>query len=96
MREAVVKAALEQRVPVIFAGSEMVEAGRLVSYGADLVNDIRHADDLLACVLKCANPATIPVDQAVRFKLVVNLRTAKTVGITIPRSTLLRADRVIE
>lgn len=94
--EAVIKAAFEHRVPVIFAGAEMVEAGGLVSYGTNLVDDIRRAADLLARVLKGADPATIPVDQAARFELVVNLKTAKAIGITIPRSIVLRADRVIE
>lgn len=94
--DAVIKAALEHRVPVIFAGAEMVEAGGLVSYGTNLVDDIRHAADLLARILDGADPATIPVDQAARFELVVNLKTAKAIGITIPQSILLRADRAIE
>jgi len=94
--EAVVKAALEHRVPVIFAGAEMVDAGGLVSYGTNLVDDIRRAADILARVLKGADPATIPVDQAARFELVINMKTAKAIGLTIPPSILLRADRVIE
>jgi len=94
--EAVVKAALDRRVPVVFAGSEMVEAGGLVSYGTNLVDDIRRAADLLARVLKGADPGTIPVDQAARFELAVNLKTAKAIGLTISPSILVRADRVIE
>jgi len=94
--EAVVKAALEHRVPVIFSGIEMVEAGGLASYGTNLVDDIRRAADLLARVLEGARPATIPVDQAARFELALNLKTAKAIGITIPQSILVRADRVIE
>lgn len=94
--EAVVAASLKHRMPVIFSGVEMVEAGGLMSYGTNLVEDVRRAADILARVLKGANPATIPVDQASRFELVVNLKTAKALGLTIPRSILLRADRVIE
>lgn len=94
--EAVVKAALEHHIPVIFAGAEMVDAGGLISYGTNLVDDIRRAADILARVLKGADPATIPVDQAARFELTVNLKTAKAIGITIPQSILVRADRVIE
>ena len=91
-----IKAGLQQRIPVIFAGAEMVEAGGLISYGTNLVNDIRRATDILARVLKGADPATIPVDQAARFELVVNLKTAKAIGLAIPPSVVLRADRVIE
>jgi len=94
--ETVVKEALKQRVPVIYAGAEMVEAGGLMSYGTNLVEDLRRGADMLARVLKGANPATIPVDQAARFELAVNLKTAKAIGITIPQSILVRADRVIE
>jgi putative ABC transport system substrate-binding protein len=94
--KTVVKAALRERIPVIFAEAELVEAGGLVSYGTNPVDDIRRAADLLARVLKGEDPATIPVDQAARFELAVNLQTAKAIGITIPQSILLRADRVIE
>lgn len=91
-----VKAALQQRVPAIFAEAEMVEAGGLVSYGTNPVEDIRRAADVLARVLKGEDPATIPVDQASRFELVVNRKSAEAIGVTIPGSILLRADRVIE
>jgi len=94
--ETVVKEALKQRVPVIYAGAEMVEAGGLMSYGTNLYEDLRRAADMLARVLKGADPSTIPVDQASRFELVVNMKTAKALDLTIPPSILLRADRVIE
>jgi putative ABC transport system substrate-binding protein len=94
--ESVVAAELEHHVPVIFAGSEMVEAGGLISYGTNIVDDVRRAADLLARVLEGASPATVPVDQAARFELAVNRKTAKAMGIAIPQSILLRADRVIE
>jgi putative ABC transport system substrate-binding protein len=86
----------QQRVPVIFADAEMVERGGLISLGTSLVDDVRRAADLLARVLKGAKPADLPVDQASRFEMVVNLKTAKAIGLAVPRSVLLRADRVIE
>ncbi len=92
----VVRAAAKRRIPVIFAGAEMVEAGGLMSYGTNLVDEVRRGADLLARVLKGEKPANLPVDQAARFELVVNLKTAKAIGITIPQSIMLRADRVIE
>ncbi len=94
--EQLVRAALEHRMPVIFAGREMVELGGLMSYGTNLVDDVRRGADMLARVLKGEKPANLPVDQAARFELAVNLKTAKAIGITIPQSILLRADRVIE
>ena len=76
--------------------SKMVEAGGLMSYGTNLVDDVRRGADLLARVLKGEKPAEIPVDRAAHFELAVNLKTAKAMGITIPPSIMLRADRVIE
>jgi len=92
----VVRTATKLGVPVIFADAEMVEAGGLMSYGTNLVDDVRRGADLLARVLKGEKPANLPVDQAARFELAVNLKTAKALGIAIPTSIMLRADRVIE
>jgi putative ABC transport system substrate-binding protein len=94
--ELIVEAANRQRIPVIFADAEMVERGGLISWGTSLVDDVRRAADLLARVLKGTKPADLPVDQASRFEMVVNLKTAKAIGLAVPRSVLLRADRVIE
>ena len=94
--EQVVRLTVEQRVPAIFAETEMVEAGALISYGTNLLEDVRRGADMLAKVLRGAKPADIPVDQASRFELAVNLKTAKALGVKIPQSILLRADRVIE
>ena len=94
--ELVIESAQKRHVPVIFAGVEMVEAGGLISYGTNIIDDLRRGADLLAKVLRGVKPRDIPVDQAARFELAVNLKTAKASGITIPRSILLRADRVIE
>jgi putative ABC transport system substrate-binding protein len=64
--------------------------------GTNLENDIRRGADLLARVLKGATPANLAVDQATRFELVLNLRAARHLGLTVPQSILLRADKVIE
>ncbi len=74
----------------------MVEAGGLMSYGTNIVDDLRRGADLLARVLRGEEPAHIPVDQAARFELAVNLKTARAMGLTIPQSILLRANTVIE
>lgn len=84
------------RIPAIFADAEMVDRGGLISWGTNLVDDVRRGADMLARVLKGAKPADLPVDQAARFEMVVNLRTAKAIGLAVPQAVLLRADRVIE
>ncbi|MEK6246195.1 MAG: ABC transporter substrate-binding protein [Pseudomonadota bacterium] len=94
--EQVVQLTNQLRIPTIFADAEMVERGGLISYGTNLVDDVRRGADQLARVLKGAKPAELPVDQAARFEMVVNLKTAKDLGIRIPQSVLVRADRVIE
>jgi len=94
--EQVVRLTLEQRIPAIFAESELVDAGGLMSYGTNLLEDVRRAADMLAKVLRGAKPAELPIDQASRFELAVNLKTARAIGVRVPPSILLRADRVIE
>ena len=91
-----VRAALEKRVPVVYWERESVELGGLISYATNPVEDVRRGADLLARVLKGESPATLAVDQASRFELVLNLKTAKALGLKIPQSVLVRADRVIE
>lgn len=84
-----------RRIPTIFADAEMVERGGLISWGTNMAEDVRRGVDMLARVLKGAKPAELPVDQASRFELVVNVKTAKAIGLTVPQSVLLRAERVI-
>ena len=76
--------------------STYVETGGLISYGADFSGMFRKAADYVAKILKGEKPADLPVEQATKFELAVNLKTAKTIGIKLPESILLRADQLIE
>jgi putative ABC transport system substrate-binding protein len=94
--EDVVRQSIEQRFPVTFSNVETVEAGGLASYGTRLTDDVRRAADLLARVLAGEKPQELSVDQAARFELAINVKTARAIGLTVPQSLLVRADRVIE
>jgi putative ABC transport system substrate-binding protein len=94
--EEVVRHAIEQRLPVIYGDRETVEGGGLISYATNLSEDIRRAADLLARVLRGERPGDLAIDQASRFELAINLGTARSMGLKIPQSLLVRADRVIE
>ena len=84
------------RLPVAHALREHVVAGGLLSYGANLAANYRHAATYVDKILKGARPADLPVEQTTKFELVINLKTAKALGITIPKDMLLRADEVIQ
>jgi putative tryptophan/tyrosine transport system substrate-binding protein len=84
------------RLPAAYALRDHVIAGGLLSYGADLVANYRNAAKYVDKILKGARPADLPVEQTTKFELVVNLKTAKALGITVPQSILLRADEVIQ
>jgi putative ABC transport system substrate-binding protein len=88
--------ALELRLPTMYAYRDYVETGGLASYGTNLTNLFQRAGDFVDKILRGANPADIPVEQPTKFDLVVNLTTAKALGLAIPESFLLRADEVIE
>jgi putative ABC transport system substrate-binding protein len=88
--------ALRNRMPSMFGADEHVRAGGLMSYGLDLPAVFRRAAELVDKVLKGAKPADIPIEQPTKYELVVNLRTAKALGIAIPNSLLARADEVIQ
>ena len=94
--ENAIRAVVQARIPAVFAETESVELGGLMSYATSLHDELRRASDLLAKVLRGDKPADIPVEQAARFELAVNLKTARTLGLKVPQSILLRADRVIE
>jgi putative tryptophan/tyrosine transport system substrate-binding protein len=88
--------AIEHRLPAIFILKHYVEAGGLMSYGVDFAPLMRRAASFVAKILRGAKPADLPVEQATNFEFVLNLKTAKAMGLTLPTSTLLRADEVIE
>jgi len=84
------------RLPAMFNGREFVELGGLISYGANFVELFRHAATYVDKILKGAKPSELPVEQPTKFELVINLKTANTLGVTIPSSILARADEMIE
>jgi putative tryptophan/tyrosine transport system substrate-binding protein len=88
--------AAQHHVPSIFAAREFVEAGGLISYGDSLSAFFHRAAFYVDKILKGANPAELPVEQPTRFYLVISLKTAKALGLTIPDTLLARADEVIE
>jgi putative ABC transport system substrate-binding protein len=88
--------ALGARIPTIFGFREFVDAGGLMSYGPNFADLFRHAADLVDKILRGTKPADLPVQQPTKFDLIINLTTAKALGLTIPESFLLRADEVIE
>ena len=88
--------AAKARLPAIYGLRFYVEDGGLISYSADLIEIWRRAAVFVDKILKGAKPADLPVEQPTKFELVINLKTAKALGLTIPQSVLLRADQVIE
>lgn len=88
--------ALRSQLPVSFGDGASVEAGGLVSYGPDLNELNRHAADYVDKILKGAKPSELPVEQPTKFELILNLKTAKALGIKIPQSIRVRADKLIE
>jgi putative ABC transport system substrate-binding protein len=95
-RTQIVNLALRYRLPSVFQGREFVEAGGLLSYAPSTVANYRRAAFFVDKILKGAKPGDLPIEQPTRFELVINLRTAKALGLTIPPTLLLRADQVIE
>ena len=88
--------ALKSRLPSVYSNREAVEAGGLMSYAADLADGYRRVAIYVDKILKGAKPADLPVEQPTKFEFVVNLKTAKQIGLTIPQSMLYRADKVIK
>ena len=87
---------INNRLPAMFLTREVVAAGGLLSYGASLPDLFQRAGSYVQKILQGTKPADLPIEQPVKFELVVNLKTAKAIGLTVPESFLLRADEVIE
>jgi putative ABC transport system substrate-binding protein len=96
VKDRLAKLAVERRLPTCVWVREVVDAGTLVSYGADQRGIARRVAVYVDRILKGEKPAEMPVEQPAKFELVVNLRTAKALGITVPQTVLLRADGVID
>jgi len=94
-RKEIVELAIKNRLPVTYPQSQFVEAGGLMSYGVSIVDLNRRAATYVDKILKGAKPADLPVEQPTKFEFVINLKTAKQIGLTIPTNVLARADRVI-
>ena len=92
----IARLALKHRVPSVFYFREAVEAGGLASYGPDFKAVPRDAGVFVDKILRGANPGHLPIEPPVVFNLVLNTRTAKVIGVTIPPSVMLRADHIIE
>jgi putative ABC transport system substrate-binding protein len=95
-RTEIVELAVKSRLPVIYPGRPSVEAGGLMTYGVNVTDLDRRAATYVDKILKGAKPAELPVEQPTKFELVINLKTAEQIGLTIPPSVLARADRVIK
>ena len=95
-RTTVVGLAAKNRLPAIYHATDFVEDGGLMSYGATITDLFRRAATYVDKILKGAKPADLPVEQANKFELIINLKTAKALGLTIPQSLLRRADEVIQ
>ncbi len=94
--QQVVQLAAKGRLPAVYAQREFVEAGGLMSYGVNIASQFRHAAVYVDKILRGAKPGDLAVEQATRFELLINLKTARTLGLTIPPSLRLRADETIE
>jgi putative ABC transport system substrate-binding protein len=92
----IVDLAAKSRLPSIWHLSEFVDSGGLAAYGPDRSDQFRRAATYVDKILKGAKPADLPVEQPIKFELVINLKTAKQIGLTIPQSVLYRADKVIK
>ena len=95
-RRRIVQLASEIGLPAIYENTDFVTAGGLMAYGASLVDMLRRAAGYIDRILRGAKPGDLPVEQPTKFELVINLKTAKALGLTIPPSLLARADQVIE
>jgi putative ABC transport system substrate-binding protein len=95
-RATIISGAARNNVPAVYGVSEVARDGGLLSYGVDQLDNFRRAATYVDPILRGAKPADLPVQLPTKFEMVVNLKTAKSLGLTVPQSILLRADEVIE
>ena len=95
-RQRIAELAIAHRLPTMVQGRHFVEAGGLVSYYHNSVDTWRRASVYVDKILRGAKPADLPVEQVTKLELLINLKTAKALGLTVPQSVLLRADQVLE
>ena len=95
-RRRIIEFAARERLPAIYWDRIFAESGGLISYGSDYADIDRRAASYVDKILRGANPGDLPIEQPTKFELVLNLRTAKTLGLTIPQSLLLQADEAIQ
>ena len=95
-RELIIGLAAQHRLPAVYFNRLFVEAGGLISYGADTIDPLRRAANYVDRILKGENPSNLPVQAPTKHELVINLKTAKALGLDVPATLLARADEVIE
>ena len=95
-QKRIAELAIKHRLPAIYTRADYVASGGLMSYGADRTEPTKRAAYYVDRILKGAKPADLPVEQPMRFELVINLKTAKTLGLTIPPMVLTRATKVVK
>jgi putative ABC transport system substrate-binding protein len=95
-RERIAELALKYQLPCIFTQREYVAAGGLMSYGENLRNFYQRAASYVDKIFKAAKPADLPIQQPTKFELVINLKTAKAIGLTLPPGLLVQADELID
>ena len=95
-RTRIADLAAKSRLPAMYGNREHADAGGLIAYAASLRDAFRRAASYVDKILKGANPADLPVEQPTKFELVINMKTTKALGLTIPPSVLVRADELID